>query len=170
MKKLLALIGSLLLFTASMQASRPTETHLFAMTAFNPHVPQIIGPLQTVPFDTTTVLTGGDLVLSSADTITINSTGTYSVSFMGSTYSQDAQSVVDLVSNQSAAEVQLYLNDKVVGPEVAVQIRGGCLVIDTLVSVPNVPSTLNVKVNAKSLRLGKSNAATIKVVKISNNP
>ncbi len=171
MKYTLAFFSALLLLTSHAKCdANPGDTHLFTSHSFISHPPLVITKGHTIPFDNGSSTVGGNIKQTSTDTITINSTGTYCVTFMASTYSLDSTTVADLVSATDTAQVQLYLNGKAVGPESTIGIRGAGIVLDTLLSIPTIPATLVVKVNNDDLRLGKSNPATLSIYKISNNP
>ncbi len=174
-----ALFIALLLttFLGKGYADNPPDTHLFTTHSVVANPPlDIVGfnhptyYAAPIPFDLGPFDVGGDIQQTAQDTVTINSPGRYSVTFSASTYALDTIHFGSLCENAEAAEVQAYLNDIGFGPEVPAQIRGTNLYLDTIAVVPTVPATLKIKVNTRALRMGKSNAVTLKVYKLSDNP
>ena len=113
---------------------------------------------EPVPFSTNQTSFRTSIVQTDSDTFTIGETGHYRVTAVLQT---DFSTSVD-------GGVTLELNGVPIGPQRSIVDLGGNLVLDEIIEVSTVPSTLEVVATGLGLTLAVGDSATITITRVSD--
>lgn len=142
-----------------------TDTFLYTYNDLSSNT-EYVSPVN-IPFNGPTTSSGTGISHPTDDDIVFTRTGSYLVTFVGSTFASQALTVDKLNDSQYTAQVQFFLNGSGVGDVIEPTILGSTVKQQAIINVTTVPSVLNVRVIKATLWLNEGNSGTLNVVRIS---